>query len=69
MRGAVATLHMSAMGGAILKTRVSSILSRPAVTAPPMATIREAATIMTVSKVSSLLIVEDNDVVGIPRLE
>ncbi|HOF63558.1 MAG TPA: DUF294 nucleotidyltransferase-like domain-containing protein [Dermatophilaceae bacterium] len=65
MRGAVATLHMSAMGGAILKTRVSSILSRPAVTAPPMATIREAATIMTVSKVSSLLIVEDNDVVGI----
>jgi CBS domain-containing protein len=65
MRGAVATLHMSAMGGAILKTRVSSIVSRPAVTAPPTATIREAATIMTDSKVSSLLIVEDNDVVGI----
>ena len=65
MRGAVASLHTSAMGGAILKTRVREILTRPAVTAPKTATVREAATIMSTEGVSSLLIVEGSEIVGI----
>lgn len=65
MRGAVASLQMTSTGGAILKTKVTDLISRPAVTAPTSATIREAAEIMSRGKVSSLLIVDDGNLVGI----
>ena len=65
MRGAVASLHLTTSGGAILKTKATDILTRPAVSVPAKASIQEAARVMTAHRVSSLLVVEEFRLVGI----
>ncbi len=65
MRGAVASLQVAQSGGAILKTTVTDLVSRPPITAQVTATIREAARIMADSAVSSLLLLDGPRLAGI----
>ncbi|MFZ1286693.1 MAG: DUF294 nucleotidyltransferase-like domain-containing protein [Candidatus Phosphoribacter sp.] len=65
MRGAVASLHVTHNGGAILKTKATEMLSRAAVTTQASDSIREAACVMTKHRVSSLLIMDGDKLVGI----
>ncbi|HRW18733.1 MAG TPA: putative nucleotidyltransferase substrate binding domain-containing protein [Dermatophilaceae bacterium] len=66
MRGAVASLQISASGGAILKTKVTDLVGRAPITAPTTASIREAALTMSQGGVSSLLLLDaDGGLAGI----
>jgi CBS domain-containing protein len=66
MRGAVATLQSTPSGSAILKTRITDLITRPAVFVWHTATIQEAAQVMREAGVSSLLVRdEDGALAGI----
>jgi len=65
MRGAVASLHLTSSGGAILKTRATDIISRPAVWVTATASIQEAARAMSEHRVSCLLVLDESKLVGI----
>lgn len=65
MRGAVAQQQLSATGSAILKTRVRSLVTRDPVVVAAGVTIREAAQAMTAAGVSSLLVLDGEDLAGI----
>ncbi len=53
------------VGGNLLRLRVSDLVSRGPVTAPPGLSLREAADLMTRERVSSLLVVADGALAGI----
>jgi CBS domain-containing protein len=65
MSGAVATLQLSATGSAILKTRVRDLVGREPVAVRTTATVREAAVVMRDERVSSLLVLDGDALVGI----
>ncbi|QKE83376.1 DUF294 nucleotidyltransferase-like domain-containing protein [Arthrobacter sp. NEB 688] len=65
MRGAVAGLHVSASGHAILTTPVHELVARDVVSVPATASIREAAATMTAERVSSLVVLDAGRLVGI----
>lgn len=65
MSGAVASLQVSTSGGAILKTRVSDLIVRAPVAVQDDVSIHEAAVTMSVHRVSSLLVVDGDRIVGI----
>ncbi len=65
MRGAVASLHLTTTGSAILKTKATDIISRPAVSVPVTASIQAAALEMSRHRVSCLLILDEGRLVGI----
>ena len=65
MRGAVASLHLTNSGGAILKTSATDILNRPAVSVQATESIRSAALVMCHKRVSCLLILDEGKLVGI----
>lgn len=65
IREYLASVRIAAAGGDALGTPVGELLSRDAVTVTPGATIREAARTMTDHRVSALLVVEHERVVGI----
>lgn len=62
---AVATQQQSYHGSAILKTPTSELVSRPPITVPLAATIRDAALAMCERSVSSLLVMDGNRLAGI----
>jgi signal-transduction protein with cAMP-binding, CBS, and nucleotidyltransferase domain len=59
MRGAVASLHVTSSGGAILKTKVTDIITRPAVSVEASESIRAAASVMSERRVSCLLVMDE----------
>ncbi len=65
MQGAVAELHVSASGSAILKTRVSDLVGREVVSVVASASVRDAAGVMAREGVSSLLVMDGERLVGI----
>ena len=65
MRGAVASLQMTVTGAAILKTKVTDIITRPAVTAQVGQSIETAARIMSEMHVSCLVIMDGEHLAGI----
>ncbi|MEO7421300.1 MAG: DUF294 nucleotidyltransferase-like domain-containing protein [Ornithinibacter sp.] len=65
MSSAVASLQVSRGGGAILKTRVSELITRSPVAVPSTATVHEAAVTMSEHRVSSLLVLDGDRLVGI----
>ena len=65
MRGAVASLHVTSSGGAILKTKVTDIITRPAVSVEASESIRAAASVMSQRRVSCLLVMDEGKLVGI----
>lgn len=65
VREDLASARVAAAAGDALSTPVGQLLTRDAVTIGPEAAIRDAARLMTDSRVSSLLVVEDGQVVGI----
>jgi CBS domain-containing protein len=65
IREDLASARLAAAGGDALGTPVGELLSRDAVTAAPDTSVREAARIMTSHRVSALLVVESDRVVGI----
>ena len=65
MRGAVASLHVTSSGGAILKTKVTDIITRPAVSVEASESIRAAASVMSERRVSCLLVMDEGKLVGI----
>jgi CBS domain-containing protein len=65
MRGAVASLHLTNSGSAILKTNATDIINRPAVSVQATESIRAAALVMSHKRVSCLLILDEAKLVGI----
>lgn len=65
MRGAVASLHVAATGGAILRTAVRDLLGRAPVSVGVDASTRDAARTMVESRVSCVLVLEAGRLVGI----
>lgn len=65
MSGAVAGLRVSGSGHAILTTPVHELVARGVVSVPATASIREAATTMTEQRVSSLVVLDGDRLVGI----
>lgn len=65
IRQDLASARLDAAGGDALGTPVGELVTRDAVTTGPHTSIRDAARMMTESRVSALLIVEDGHVVGI----
>ena len=65
MRAAVAELQLGDVAGAILRTRVSDMLRREPVSVPRSASIREAAGMMSERRVSSLLVMDGDQLAGI----
>lgn len=65
LRRAVALLHATDRGDAVLRTRLSDLLRRPPVTADPTASIRSVAQLMAAEHVSSVLVLMDGHLVGI----
>ena len=65
MSGAVASLQLSSTGSAILKTRVRDLAGRQPVAVATTATVREAATVMSEHRVSSLLVMDGERLAGI----
>jgi CBS domain-containing protein len=65
MSGAVASLQLSSTGSAILKTRVRDLVGREPVSVATTATVREAAQVMSEHGVSSLLVMDGEQLAGI----
>jgi CBS domain-containing protein len=65
MRTAVAELQVGDGTNTILRTRVRDIIERGPITVPDTATIREAATVMSEHRVSSLLVMDGDRLAGI----
>ncbi len=65
IRSAVQAVQVSDSGGAVLKTRVRDILKKAPITTTPDVSILDAATVMRHKRVSALIVVEDDDLVGI----
>ncbi len=65
IRSAVEAVHVADSGGAVLRTRVRDMLKRPPIRTTPTASIRDAATIMSAERVSALLVIKDDQLVGI----
>ena len=65
IRSAVEAVHVADSGAGVLKTRVRDILRREPITTLPTRSIRDAARIMADERVSALLVVEDDELVGI----
>lgn len=65
IRSAVESVHVADSGGAVLKTRVSDIVKRAPIRTVPTASILDAAAVMTEERVSALLVIEGDDLVGI----
>lgn len=65
MRSAVATTHPDQGGSAVLRTRVRDLLTKAPITIGPMASVREAAQLMTERRVSALLVTDDLRLAGI----
>lgn len=65
VRSAVEAMHASSHGGAILKTRLRDLITEPMAWADPMDSVREAVQTMAEATTSGLLIVENDELVGI----
>ncbi|WP_040161081.1 DUF294 nucleotidyltransferase-like domain-containing protein [Nigerium massiliense] len=65
LRSAVESIHMDDAGATLMKTRVSEIVRRAPVTAAPGASIREVAGIMSDARVSAILVMDDDRLLGI----
>lgn len=65
IRSAVESVHVAESGGAVLRTTVRDIIKRPPVRTEPTASIREAAATMTRERVSALLVIQDDHLLGI----
>lgn len=65
LRRAVALLHSTERGGAVLRTSLGDLVRRPPVAVGPDTPIREAATIMAQERVSSVLVLAADRLVGI----
>lgn len=65
LRSAASSTMTNATGEAILRTSAGELVRRPPVTVPPHVTIADAAGVMTDEGISSLLVVEGREVVGI----
>jgi len=65
IRDELLVTRLEAAGGDVLGTTVGELLTRDPVTAPPATGIREAAECMAAARVSALLVVADDRVVGI----
>ncbi|KRE44122.1 DUF294 nucleotidyltransferase-like domain-containing protein [Knoellia sp. Soil729] len=65
LSGAVESLHLSASGSAILRTRVRDLVGREPVAVATTATVQEAACTMSKHAVSSLLVMEGGRLAGI----
>lgn len=65
IREYLASVRIEASGGDALETPVGELLSRDAVTVTPDTTVREAARIMTDHRVSALVVVDRDRVVGV----
>lgn len=64
LRQAVSPLRDQSGSGA-LRTRAGELVSRTPVAVPPFATVREAARVMDRERISSVLVIEDDRLVGI----
>ncbi|MGO1384076.1 MAG: DUF294 nucleotidyltransferase-like domain-containing protein, partial [Arachnia sp.] len=65
IRSAVHAVQVADSGGAILKTRLRDILKKTPITTAPTTSIRDAAVIMRDERVSALIVVANDDLVGI----
>lgn len=65
LRRAVALLHTTDRGGAVLRTSLGDLVRRPPVTAAPEDPIRTVAQLMAAEHVSSVLVQRDGRLVGI----
>ncbi|WP_256838049.1 DUF294 nucleotidyltransferase-like domain-containing protein [Ornithinimicrobium faecis] len=65
LRRAVALLHTTDRGGAVLRTSVGDLVRRAPVTTAPGDSIRAAAQLMAAERVSSVLVQQDGRLVGI----
>lgn len=65
LRRAVALLHSTERGGAVLRTTLADLVRRPPVSVTPDTPIREAAALMAEQRVSSVLVLEAHRLVGI----
>ncbi len=65
IRSAVEAVHVADSGGAILKTRVSDIVQRGPIMTAATASIRDAALTMSEKGVSALLVMQDDELIGI----
>lgn len=65
IRSAVKAIHVADSGGDVLRARVSDIVTRAPITTVATASIRDAAGVMREKRVSSLVVMEDDDLVGI----
>ncbi len=65
MRTAVAELQVGDGTSSVLRTRVRDIIDREPITVPSTATVREAATVMSEHRVSSLLVMDGVGLAGI----
>lgn len=65
IKAAIGHLHQAQRGSSVLKTSVRDLVRRPPVTARPDMSIREAAVVMAESGVSSLLLMDGEQLAGI----
>ncbi len=65
IRSAVEAVQLADSGGAVFKTRVRDIVKKAPITTAPATSIRDAAGVMSEKRVSALLVMEDDDLVGI----
>lgn len=65
LRQAVGLLHLADRGDAVLRTSLGDLVSRSPVSAAPTTSIREAAQVMALEHVSSILVLDDGQLVGI----
>lgn len=65
IKAAIGNLHENSRGSVVLKTAVKDLLDKAPVTAGPDVSIAEAARVMTGAGVSSLLVMADEQLVGI----
>lgn len=65
MSGAVASVQLSSTGGAILKTRVRDLITRSPIGVDAQVSVRDAARLMSVERVSALLVMRSGKLAGI----
>ena len=65
MQGAIQTAHLADSGLAVLRTRAREMIRRATVETTAQVSIREAARIMAARDVSSILVMDANEIIGI----
>ncbi|WP_109474017.1 DUF294 nucleotidyltransferase-like domain-containing protein [Ornithinimicrobium cavernae] len=65
LRRALGVLHAANRGGAVLRTSLGDLVRRPPVSAAPTTSVREAARLMAKEHVSSVLVLDRGELVGI----